>query len=241
MLPLGTPAAPTPCGPWRILTPLRRPASCYRKRLAERESAWSGSARKSARSSGSRARSISRLHPKSVRVRPRRRTGEIDLPTAWDVRRAIQHAIHLRRPINRHLAVCWQLAGVSDGLEATGRLMKLICDGARRRGHRISYLWVRETGQIVGHHVHILFHLFHLFHLPEPLVGWYRKRKSGWLKRCGATFTEGTSRMCSVQGLIWSPNRASPVPRRTSSLTGVKVAERLRDLEGRSARTSPAI
>jgi hypothetical protein len=164
------------------------------KLATNRASVESGIARKSGTSNGSLARGFSRLHPKSVRVRPRRKTEEIDLPTARDACRAIQHAMHVGRPINRHLTVCWQLAGVSDGLEATSRLMKLICDGARRRGHRVSYLWVRETGQTVGDHVHIL------FHLPEPLVGWYRKRKSGWLRRCGATFTEGTSKTTRVRG-----------------------------------------
>lgn len=164
--------------------------------------------RESAEKSRPLARGVHGLHPKSVRVRAQRRTDQIDLPTARDARHALMHAIHVGRPINRHLTVCWQLGGVSDAVQATGRLMKLVCDGARRRGQRVSYLWVRESGGTVGDHVHIL------FHLPEALTGWYRSRKAGWLKRCGTTFDEGTSKTTRVRG-------ATPV------VTGVATRSKL--------------
>lgn len=141
------------------------------------------------------AQGVSRLPPKLLRGRPhRRKTDQIEITTARDVRLALAHACHLGRRMNRHLTVCWEFVGVADGVAATGRLMKLICDGARRRGQRVSYVWVRENGVIVGDHVHVL------FHLPEGLSRWYATRKPGWLKRCGATRRAGTSKTTSIWG-----------------------------------------
>lgn len=147
------------------------------------------------------ARGVPRLSPNLLRGPLRRRKSEqIEVGTARDVRSALEHAIHAGRSMNRHLTICWEYTGVLDAIIATGQLMKLMCDGARRRGHRISYVWVRENGAVVGDHVHIL------FHLPAALARWYTRRKPGWLKRCGTTKRAGTSVTKRIPGAHPVPN-----------------------------------
>jgi hypothetical protein len=67
------------------------------------------------------------------------------LVKAVEVVEAAQRAITIGRPFNRHLTVHWEKAGLTDAeaARATGRLLKLIKDWARRHGGT-AYTWVRE-------------------------------------------------------------------------------------------------
>ena len=93
---------------------------------------------------------------------------------------AAQRALAIGRPFNRHLTVHWAKANLTDAeaAAATGRMIKLIRDWARKHGGEVAYAWVRENGPDKGSHSHIL------LHIPDGLsLGftrrWYRLA-AGW-------------------------------------------------------------
>ncbi len=101
-------------------------------------------------------------------------------------------------PFNRHLTVHWERSGLTDlqAAEATGRMLKLITDWARKKGGPVPYAWVRENGPDKGSHVHIL------VPLPNGLAmsltrRWYRVATKCRRPRNGAVKTRrigGTAR-----------------------------------------------
>jgi hypothetical protein len=111
---------------------------------------------------------------------------------------AVQKAMAIEMPLNRHLVVHWEKGGLSDtqGAEATGRLLKLITDWVRGQGGAAPYVWVRENGRDKGSHVHIL------LHIPDGLGmrltrRWYRATTKCLMPRSGAVDTRcigGTAR-----------------------------------------------
>lgn len=124
----------------------------------------------------------------------RKTTAAIELVTANDVYAAIAHACHTGLAPNRHLTINWEALGVDDPVAATGKLMKLMRDGASRHGETLAYVWVREKGPVVGEHVHVL------FHLPAALGPWFRRNKAGWLNRCGAGRVGQGSKTTRIHG-----------------------------------------
>lgn len=118
----------------------------------------------------------------------------IGLSSATEVLAALLHAAHVGLVPNRHLTINLEAAGITDPVPAIGRLMKLMRDGARRHGHSLSYIWVREVGTTVGEHVHIL------VHVPPELKSWFARRKPGWLKRLGAGRGRGISDTRIIRG-----------------------------------------
>ncbi len=81
---------------------------------------------------------------------------------------AAYQAIKIGLPFNRFVTVHFERAGISDAEAATAisAIMKLTTDWMRKRGHALTYAWVREndTGDgSKGSHVHIL------YHCPNPL------------------------------------------------------------------------
>ena len=93
---------------------------------------------------------------------------------------AAMRAIAIGSPFNRHLTVHWEKGRLTDSqaAEATGRLLKLIRDWARKNGGCVAYAWVRENGPGKGSHTHIL------LHIPSGLKlkltrRWYRG-STGW-------------------------------------------------------------
>lgn len=98
---------------------------------------------------------------------------------------ATARALQVSLPFNRFTTVHWDAAGVTDGLKATGRLLKLIGDWLRSRERRAAFVWVREDGPNKGAHVHIL------LHLPPDLAGAFNGYQRGWLKACGARWRRG--------------------------------------------------
>lgn len=132
--------------------------------------------------------------PPQERATKRRRTTEtIELLSAHDVQAGLLHALHIGLPMNRHLTLNWAAMGIEDPVEATGRFLKLVKDAARRRGAQVAHVWVREVGPVVGEHVHVL------LHVPD-FPGWLQRRKSNWLKQCGAIAASGSSRTRTIRG-----------------------------------------
>lgn len=67
-------------------------------------------------------------------------------------------AERIGEPFTRMVTVHWEKLGIADhqAAKATGRLIKLASDWARRRGGRVLWAWVRENGIGKGSHAHIL-------------------------------------------------------------------------------------
>lgn len=73
------------------------------------------------------------------------------------------------RLFNRMLTIHWEALGIApaDAPEKQASFFRLARDWARKRGHEISFLWIRENDfgdGSKGEHVHIL------LHLPEPIL-----------------------------------------------------------------------
>ena len=130
----------------------------------------------------------------TVTTFPRRRaSAHIDLATARDVRAALCHSIHIGIPPNRHLTIDLEAAGAADSIAAIGKFLKLLRDAARRHRAEVGYIWVRETGETIGDHVHIL------LHVPD-IPKWYARRKPRWLKLSGLSPIRGGSCTRLIRG-----------------------------------------
>ena len=97
---------------------------------------------------------------------------------------AAQHGVAL----NRHTTIHFDVAGITNYVVAIGRLMKLAGDWLRTEGYQFAYVWVRESGENKGEHVHIL------WHVPPQLASSFARREIGWRKRIGATRKLGAFR-----------------------------------------------
>jgi len=129
---------------------------------------------------------------------PRRKTtAHVELRSATDVRAALNHAIHIGLPPNRHLTIDIEAAGAADPIASIGKFLKLLRDAARRHEAQVSYVWVRETGPIVGDHVHILLHV-------PAIPEWFARRKPRWLKLSGLSPVRGGSRTRIIRGCAQS-------------------------------------
>jgi hypothetical protein len=84
------------------------------------------------------------------------------------------------RPLNRHTTIHFEAAGIADPVEALGRYTKLARDWLATQGAVFSYIWVRESGDSKGEHVHLL------MHVPAHLSRAFAWREPGWRKRIGA-------------------------------------------------------
>lgn len=104
------------------------------------------------------------------------------------------HAEHIGVAPTHMITINWEQAGVTDGVRATGRFLKLYKDAAASRGWLTCHVWVRETGACHGDHVHIL------LHIPPGNAGWLAKRKAGWLAKCGASRMKGVSHTGPIIG-----------------------------------------
>jgi len=125
---------------------------------------------------------------------------------------AAEYARTIGRPLNRFTTIHWQAGGlVGDYQGATLRFLKLARDWLRLRGESLTYIWVRESGEGIGEHVHIL------MHVPPHLARQFSNRQRGWLQACDATFRKGVI-------------SSRPVGRNyRHALKGVQYGERYRD------------
>lgn len=89
---------------------------------------------------------------------------------------AAHRAMQIGRPLNRHITIHWEAAGLSDreAMQATTAFLKYLREWLRGD---TAYLWVRENGEGKGSHVHIL------AHVPrgKAMSGVLSQR---WIRRC---------------------------------------------------------
>lgn len=141
-----------------------------------------------------------------------RHSESISALKAIELVEAAQRAMAIGLPFNRHLTVHWEKSGLTDlqAAEATGRMLKLITDWARKKGFAVPYAWVRENGPDKGSHVHIL------LHLPEGFAmglsrRWYRAATKCRRPRNGAVKTRrigGTARSAVLASEWYQANLA---------------------------------
>ena len=112
----------------------------------------------------------------------------LTLAQAQKLINAAHIAERIGRPLNRHICVHWESAGLTDreAMAATTAFLKYLREWCRGE---TAYLWTRENGAGKGSHVHIL------AHIPEgrTMRGALSRR---WVARCtmrtyraGAIFT----------------------------------------------------
>jgi hypothetical protein len=94
-------------------------------------------------------------------------------------------AVEIGRPLNRHICIHWEAAGLCDqeAMAATTAFLKYLREWLCAQ---TAYLWVRENGDGKGSHVHIL------AHIPKgkSLKGALSRR---WVQRCTLrTYRAGT-------------------------------------------------
>ena len=88
-------------------------------------------------------------------------TGSLTHAQVAGVTAAAKHASLIGLPLNRHVTLRLERAGVADigSVSAIGRFLTCLRDWLRKRGHFSAHVWVRERGPVIGSHVHILLHL----------------------------------------------------------------------------------
>ena len=139
---------------------------------------------------------------------------------ALGIMQATQYAAAIGLPLNRHVTIHWERAGILDcrAAAATARFMKLASDWIATRsspleklsrnqlagGSQFAWVWVREndiTGEsFKGSHVHIL------LHLPADVTwgGWRVRR---WLERISQKpYRAGIIKTARIRG----PVRTAP-------------------------------
>jgi hypothetical protein len=98
------------------------------------------------------------------RNRASRTSCSLSLERAVSLFDAAFYAAAIGLPLNRHVTIHWERAGVPDcrAAAATGAFLTLARDLLRKRGGRVAWVWVRENegrGSSKGSHVHILLHV----------------------------------------------------------------------------------
>ena len=117
-----------------------------------------------------------------ARNRADRVSVELTLTQVQNTIEAVRFAVAAGVPLNRHITVHWQEAGVPDNraAAATGAFLKLASQFLQKRGERFAYVWVRENDDgdgCKGSHVHILAHV-----RPGSAAA-FVGRQRGWLRR----------------------------------------------------------
>jgi hypothetical protein len=90
-----------------------------------------------------------------------------------------------QRGLNRFTTIHFEAAKVRDPVWAIGRLMKLAGDWLRTKGAAFAYVWVRESGDCKGEHVHIL------WYVRPDLIKEFARLERSWRKRLGAKPARG--------------------------------------------------
>lgn len=104
-------------------------------------------------------------------------------------------------PFNRHWTVHYERAGIAehDAVRFVGRLRKYASDYARRHNGKFAVMWVRESGDGKGGHVHML------MHLPADLRLNGRTRR--WINLAGGRCMAKVSRVTAIAGRIGAAER----------------------------------
>lgn len=92
---------------------------------------------------------------------------------------AAEFAERIGLPLNRHIIIHWEEAGIedSDAARATTAFLKSLHDGIRKTGGDSATIWVRENGDCKGSHVHIL------AHIPAGQLRMVKRLQCRWVSR----------------------------------------------------------
>lgn len=106
------------------------------------------------------------------------------------------HAERLGLRFNRHWTIHYQRAGIAeaDAARFIGRLNKLVREYSTRNRGDYAAIWVRESGEGKGGHVHIL------LHLPARLS--LKGRTRLWVRLAGGKCQRGVSYIRAVAGRV---------------------------------------
>ena len=118
-------------------------------------------------------------------VRRGRRSTALRLREVENILAAADNTAREQRGLNRFTTIHFEAAKVRDPVRAIGRLMKLAGDWLRTKGAMLAYVWVRESGERKGEHVHIL------WYVRPDLIKEFAKLERGWRKRLGAKRARG--------------------------------------------------
>lgn len=132
-----------------------------------------------------------------ARLRADRTSDHLSLRQARRIMLSALAAERLGQPFTRFVTVHWERIGIGDAqaADATGRLVKLAKDWARKRGGSILWAWVRENGIGKGSHVHML-----LACRPELPIGRMWRR---WLQAItGRPYRAGTIHTRRIGGTL---------------------------------------
>jgi hypothetical protein len=133
-----------------------------------------------------------------ARNRADRVSDGITLKQAQGLIAAVQFAQSAGMPLNRHLTIHWEKAGVIDAdvPKVQGTFLKLANDWSRTRGERLTYAYVRENGDDKGSHSHLLIQLGN--RAERAFFGMQR----GWIKRAtGQPYRRGVIHSRRIAGL----------------------------------------
>jgi len=130
-------------------------------------------------------KSRSALHGSDRPVRKGRRSTGLRTKDCENLILAAEHARQIGAPLNRMLTIHFDKAGISNPVNATGQLLKLMGDWLRCYNTGITAVWVREAGPQKGEHVHIL------LSVPPPILGSFTRMQRGWFKKIGAAWKRG--------------------------------------------------
>jgi hypothetical protein len=121
---------------------------------------------------------------------------------------AAQFAARIGLPLNRHLTIHWEAAGVPDcrAAAATAAFLTLARDWLRKRGAALAWAWTRENGDGKGSHVHILLHCRP--ELARAFAGMQRR----WLRRVtGKPYRARIIRTARIGGTLTAAQTAPAV------------------------------
>ncbi len=112
---------------------------------------------------------------------------------------AAERAWAIGLPLNRHLTIHWEKAGVPDNevAAAIGRFTHMARDFIAKRGGQMAWAYVRENGEGKGSHVHLL------AHVPPELAAAFTARQRGWLRRItGKPYRAGVIKTARIGGRL---------------------------------------
>lgn len=134
-----------------------------------------------------------------------RTSDAVTLRQALGIIDAAQFAAQMGLPLNRHLTIHWDAAGVPDyeAAAATAAFLTLARDWLRKRDAPFAWAWVRENGEGKGTHVHILLHC-----RPE-LARAFSGMQRRWLRRItGKPYRARVIRSARIGGTLTAAQSA---------------------------------
>lgn len=137
-----------------------------------------------------------------ARKRSKKATEALSGHQVTGVIQAALHAVRIEVPLNRHVTLRLERAGIpeTEAVKAIGSFLTRFRDWLRKQGHRTAFTWVRENGPAIGTHVHIL------LHLPDGVsLGSHRFRR--WIEAIsGKSYRAGTIKTKRISASAYMQN-----------------------------------